>query len=125
MPDADRSWVVSAVPAITFVVGLVLGGLVIGVGIDGDGGNPAGTPTTAGGSQPTPTSDVTVVVPNACIQAAETVTEAMDLIREGVTAVRDFQPQELIELLDQLEDLDARGRDLAQQCSEVDVSRAP
>ncbi len=127
MPYQERPWLAAAVPAATFVVGLILGGLVIGVGIVGETGDPdaGGSPSPSEGSQPTPTSDVTVVVPNACIEAADTVTEAMDLIQDGVSALRDFRPQELVELLDQLEDLDARARDLAQQCSEVDVSRAP
>ena len=118
-------WAV-VVPAATFIVGLLLGGVVIGVGIDSDEGSPESdaSPTTSGAG-PTPTSDVTVVVPNACIEAAATVNEAMDLIQDGVGAVRDFRPEELVEMLNQLELLDARARDLAQQCAQVDVSRSP
>lgn len=120
-------WWSSAVPAVAFLIGLVLGGLVIGVGVLGDdsGGDALSTPAPAGGADPMPTSDITVVVPNACLEAAETVEEAMDLIRSGVQDVSEFQPEALLELLDRLEDLDARARDLARQCSEVDVSRAP
>jgi hypothetical protein len=143
MPDADRPeptetngpetsspsrWWFSAVPAVTFLVGLVLGGLVIGLGLSGEEGSTPGadsTPTPTNGEQPTPTSDVTVVVPNACLEAADTVEQAMDLIRDGVGSVSEFQPEELGEVLDQLEDLDARARELARQCAEVDVSRSP
>jgi len=113
-----------AVPAVTFVVGLVLGGVVIGVGVDGDEGSPEADPSaTPSGAAPTPTSDVTVVVPNACIEASETVTEAVDVIQDAVGAVRDFRPEELVDMLNELELLDARARDLARQCAEVEVSR--
>lgn len=122
--NQNRGWLASTVPALTFLIGVVLGGLVIGLAGD-DGGEPDAGPVATNGSEPTPTSDVTVVVPDACIEAAATVTEAVDLIRDGVGAVRDFRPQELVDLLDELEDLDARARDLALQCSEVGVSGAP
>jgi len=115
------------VPAITFVVGLLLGALVVGVGLDGDGtatdGDSTETPTS--GADPTPTDDVQVVVPQECLQAAQTVTEATNLIRSGVEAIRDFRPDELADLLDRLEDLDAEAQDQAAQCSQVDVSQTP
>jgi hypothetical protein len=142
MPDAEQPepaettghersspsrWWFSAVPAATFLIGLVLGGLVIGLGLSGDDGSPHAdtTPTPTGGDQPTPTSDVTVVVPNACLEAADTVEQAMDLISGGARSVTEFEPEELVELLDQLEDLDAQARELARQCAEADASRSP
>ena len=117
-------WAV-AVPAVTFIVGLLLGGVVIGAGMGGGDSPESDAGPTTPGAGPTPTSDVNVVVPNACLEAAATVNEAMDLIQDGVGAVRDFRPEELVEMLNQLELLDARARDLAQQCSQVDVSRSP
>jgi len=123
---AASGWL-RAVPAITFVVGLLLGALVVGVGLDGDGtatdGDSTETPTS--GADPTPTDDVQVVVPQECLQAAQTVTEATNLIRSGVEAIRDFRPDELADLLDRLEDLDAEAQDQAAQCSQVDVSQTP
>ncbi len=117
------SWWFAVVPAITLLVGLVLGGLVVGVTVDGEPESrttPAPTPV-----DPSPTEDVTVVVPQECLEAAETVQEATALIRDGASAIREFRPDELITLLDDLEDLDAVAREQATACEEVDVSRTP
>ncbi|CAN5436467.1 hypothetical protein BH18ACT8_BH18ACT8_09680 [soil metagenome] len=125
-PRASPAWLTLAVPAATFLIGLVLGGVVVGVGTDGDDSSLEPTVTTppadAAGS---PTASVTVVVPEACIQAAETVNQATALIRDGVSSIRDFQPEQLVDLLNQLEDLDAQARAQAQECSKVDVSQTP
>jgi len=58
-------------------------------------------------------------------RGGETVQEATALIRDGASAIREFRPDELITLLDDLEDLDAVAREQATACEEVDVSRAP
>lgn len=123
--DRTGSWWFVVVPAITLLVGLVLGGLIVGVAHDGSKSpdvGPSATPTPA---DPSASSDVAVVVPQECLQAAETVQRATELIRDGVAAIRDFRPDELITLLDQLEDLDAEAREQAAACSEVEVSPAP
>jgi hypothetical protein len=117
------SWWFAVVPAITLLVGLVLGGLVVGVTVDGEPeSRTTSTPTPV---DPSPTEDVAVVVPQECLEAAETVQEATALIRDGASAIREFRPDELITLLDDLEDLDAVAREQATACEEVDVSRTP
>ncbi len=118
-------WVFRVVPAVTFLVGLLLGGLVVGVGIVGAGSDPevAGRPAEIpDGRGPTPTSAATVVVPSACREAANQIEIAITVIQDGVGAVRDFQPDELVRVLDELEDLEARARDLAARCSAVQVN---
>jgi len=116
-------WMLKALPAITFLVGVVIGGVFVGVGLDGDDSPAASKPTATadpGGSEAT--SDTAIVIPAACSQAAEAVTEAVSLIREGAASVRDFQPERLVEVLDELEVLDPELQRLAQRCSAVDVS---
>ena len=118
-------WVFRVVPAVTFLVGLLLGGLVVGVGLDRggpDSGEADPTSTSPDDNGPTPTSAATVVVPSACREAANQIEIAITVIQDGVGAVRDFQPDELVRVLDELEDLEARARDLAARCSAVQVN---
>jgi hypothetical protein len=127
-PSGTAPWVFRAVPAVTFLVGLLLGGFVVGVGLDrggSDPGEPGPTATTPEGTGPAPTSAATVVVPSACMDAADEIEAAITLIRDGVGAVRDFQPEELVRVLDELEELEARARDLAARCSAVEVDPSP
>jgi hypothetical protein len=118
-------WVLTAVPAAAFVIGLVLGGSVVGVGLsDNDPSAASETTPSPTAPEPTSTSDVTVVVPNACLEAARTIDEALELIRGGADSVRDFEPEELVQMLNELEDLDNRATALSQQCSDQgEVSR--
>jgi len=121
--NLSSGWALRALPAITFLVGVALGGVFVGVGLDGDGlgGDSQSTGTTTDPTGSGTTSDTSIVIPAACSQAADTVTEAVDLIRDGAASVRDFQPKQLIEVLDALEVLDPKLQRLAQQCSAVDV----
>lgn len=111
-------------PAVALVVGLVLGGLVAGAGERSGSSRPAPTVTVTAPSA-TSTSDTSVVVPQECLAAAETVEEATQVLQEGVGAVRDFRRDALIELLDRLEDLEAQAREQAATCSEVEVEDPP
>lgn len=116
-------WVVVA-PAIALLVGLVLGGLVVGVASndsDSDDVDDAVPTPTASTSAP----GTAVVVPDACLQSAETVAEATNLIRNGVGAIRDFRPEEILDLLNELEDLDAQAREQAAMCADVEITDAP
>ncbi len=60
---------------------------------------------------------MTVVVPSECIDAARTINEAVALFRGGVDSVRDFQPEELVRLLNEVKDLDRQVSELAQKCA--------
>lgn len=88
------SWWFAVVPALTLLVGLVLGGLVVGVTVDGE--PESRTASTPAPVDPSPTEDVAVVVPQECLEAAQTVQEATALIRDGASAIREFRPDELI-----------------------------
>lgn len=110
-------------PAVALVVGLVIGGVVVGAGETSGSSRPSptATVTVTDAAEPTP-SDTSVVIPQACLDAAETVEEATDVLRDGVGAVRGFRRSELVDLLNRLEDLETQARDEATTCSEVEVT---
>ena len=73
--------------------------------------------------EPSPTGDVEVVVPQECLDAAATVEEATEVLRNGVGAVEDCDRQSILDMLNRLEDLEAQAREQADRCSDVDVNR--
>ncbi len=92
------------------------------------GSEPQAEPTTTSTpspEDPSPSQDGAFVLPQECLESAETVQEATALIHGGASAIREFRPDELISLFDELEDLDAVAREQATACEEVDVSRTP
>lgn len=125
-------------PALALVIGLVLGGLIVGVALDGsptDEG-PSSDPTSTDSPSPdpdgsTPTDDsggdaggdVEIVVPQECLDAADTVERATQVMRDGVGAIEDFDRQPLLDALNRLEDLEAQARAQADRCSQVEVNR--
>ncbi len=125
VPDSGpRRWAVVLAPAGALVVGLLLGGLVVGVAGGGDS-SPGATPTpTSQPSSSAPSADTAVVVPQECVQAAETVRRASQLLRDNIAAIRDFKAQQIVDLLNQLEDLDGQARRQADACSEISVNPA-
>ncbi|MDQ3484475.1 MAG: hypothetical protein M3445_03560 [Actinomycetota bacterium] len=116
-------WVVAA-PAIALLVGLVLGGLVVGVAST-ESDSDSADDTVPSPSASTSAPGTSVVVPDSCLQSAETVAEATALIRNGVGAIRDFRPEEILDLLDELEDLDAQAREQAAMCADVEIADVP
>lgn len=122
---------VRVLPALTFVLGVVLGGVFVGVGLVGGGAADdqsgptatTGAPTSGNaGSEASP--DTAVIVPAACAEAAGAVNKAVALIRKGAASVRDFQPKMLTQVLDDLEVLDPKLRELTRRCSQVEVTPA-
>lgn len=119
-----QTWGSRLLPVATFLVGLGLG-LVMMIAVGGDDVSPGADP------EPTPSAsspgggDTVVTLPAACEDAAENITAATQLLDDVAASVRDFRPQELVDLLEKLETLDAETRELAGQCSAVDVSEAP
>ena len=112
-------------PALTFLVGLGLG-LLLMFAVGGDDGSvteaePTPTPSGATASA----GDTVVTIPAACEAAAENITEATRLLDDVAASIRDFQPQELVERLNRLEDIDRATRPLADRCSEASVTQAP
>ena len=65
--------------------------------------------------------DTVVTVPGACEDAARNLSRAVGLFDDVAGSVRDFQPQRLVELLDELETIDDETRPLVQRCQEVSV----
>ena len=120
-----QRWGVRLLPALTFLVGLALAAVVVrAIGPQGD---PAATqppaPSPSASSQAT-SPDTVVTLPGACEDAAANITEATKLLDDAASAVRDFEPQKLVDLLNQLEDIDNATRPLAQECSRVDVAES-
>lgn len=107
-------------PAVALVVGLLIGALVVGAGERSGSSRPAPTVTVTADPDAS-TDDTSVVVPRECLEAAETVEEATDVLQEGVGAVRDFRRDTLVELLNRLEELEAEARGQAATCREVEV----
>ncbi|MDQ3094912.1 MAG: hypothetical protein M3Q82_02980 [Actinomycetota bacterium] len=125
MADSETpsaGWMLRALPAVTFLVGVVIGGLFVGVGLDGDDSDSSDSSQTTPPDGSETTSGTAVVIPAACSQAAQAVTEAVGLIRDGAASVRNFQPEKLIEVLDQLEVLDPELQRLAAACAKVEVN---
>ncbi len=121
-----QRWALRLLPALTFVVGLVLGAVVVLASqperdAPAASAEPSAAPPSAPGEG---TADTVVTVPGACEDAAEDLTEATRLLDDVAAAVRDFRPDDLIGLLDQLEDLDAEVRSQTAECSRVDVSES-
>ncbi len=122
------SWWSVLAPAAALVIGLLIGGVVVGVaGGDDDDDAPSTSPTPTGSPTPddstgSPTEGVTtLVVPDACLEAVDTVEEATRLTRDGAAAIRDFEPAQLRELLTELEQLDQRARDQAAACRDAEI----
>lgn len=121
---APGAWFVLA-PAIALVIGLVIGGLVVWAGQDDDSdvaasgdASPKPTPSASAAAGEPATS---IVVPQECLQAADTVEESTEVFRDLVGAFGDFRGEELRDLLTRLEILVAQARSQADACRSVDV----
>lgn len=116
--------ILAFLPAITFVLGVVLGGVVVGVagGSEESGADqtPAPTQTPTQSMSPS-TGDTAVVVPQECLAVADTVDQLTQVVRDNLDAVREFHSQDLVEMLNRLEDLDQQARDQADACRDVQV----
>jgi hypothetical protein len=111
-------------PAVALVVGLLIGGVVVGVAGDDEAPTTTPAPTSPTVDDPpgSPTDGgTTIVVPDACLEAVNTVEDATQLTRDGAAAIRDFEPAELTALLTELEELDQQAREQAQACRDADV----
>jgi hypothetical protein len=116
-PVRGMTWLL---PALTFVVGVVLGGVVVGAitsGDDGAGTAPGGAGTaTAGGRSPGPaatpspgtSSGLTVTVPAECAALAADARDAANLLEQGATAARDLDADALADVARRMQD--ARDR---------------
>ena len=113
-------------PALTFLVGLLLGGVVVGVtGLGGDAGaddsaaEESPTEDPGGSAGPEPSGDATVTVPAECIETAELSQQAIALTREAAQAIGDLDARRLQEIVDDLQALEPEVNDLATRCRDA------
>lgn len=115
------------IPAATFLVGLLIGALFVGLGQSGDtvpgSGDPQADQVKPSDSA-SPSGDLTVTIPSACRAAAENLKTATTLLGDSAKSVKNFDPNGLVKLLNELESLDKRTRPLIDQCSAVDIDMA-
>lgn len=122
-PAAPRSnrWFF-LLPALTFLIGLLLGGVLVAVtgmgdnGSDDDRAQATDAPTT-----PDPqasASDLTVTIPGSCVDAAELSEDVLDLADRAAAALRDLDAGELPSLIADMEALSAQVREAADRCRE-------
>lgn len=115
-------------PALTFLAGLLLGGVLVGVTAGGSGGIPGfggedETATEAGGEadsegSPQDPGDRTVTVPVECLEAAERSQEALGLTRQAAEAIGSFDARRLQEIVDELQGLEPEVNALARSCQD-------
>lgn len=113
-PGGSRFWLI---PAVTFLVGLLLGAVVVGATHVGD---PAGTDgaLAAPSSSPTATGrpDLTVVVPASCLEALDRAERAVDSVRAATEAIKNLDAAALRTVVDQLQQLRSRVTEQADLC---------
>ncbi len=122
-----RTWWL--LPALTFLVGLVLGGVVIGALRSGDTSTTA--PPTPSASSAVPDSSAstttapavaTVVVPAECLQVADDSRGLVDLTQQAAAAVRDLDAAKLSDLVRQIDTAQTTLRQHADACRAVEAS---
>ncbi|MDN5767390.1 MAG: hypothetical protein L0H78_16430 [Humibacillus sp.] len=126
-PVGRQRWFI---PVITFVVGLLLGGLVIWAVRSGDSGSATPDASTAptvaatgptSGSTAAPTT-ATVVVPAECLMVSEDASTLNDLVRRAVTAARDLDASALSTVVREIDTAQAALRQHADACKDVQAS---
>jgi hypothetical protein len=107
------------VPALTFAVGLLLGGTVMATADDTADDDIATVPrpvASASASPVLPPGDRTITVPASCEQGLERARTALSTVGEAVEAARNLNSGRLQELLDQLQNAQQEVEQLAAQC---------
>lgn len=112
------------VPALTFLIGLALGGVLVwvgdvGAGTGGEDSQAQPSQTTSAPDPQATTPDVTVTVPGSCVEAAERSQEVLDLANQAARAIGDLDARELQEIVAQMQDLEPVVRDAATRCQQL------
>ena len=116
------------IPVITFVVGLLLGGLVIGALRSGDSGtaspvtsaSPTASATGTGGTAAPTTAPV--VGPAECLQVSDDAAALNDLAKRAVTAARDLNASELSGVVREIDTAQKALRQHADACRKVQAA---
>lgn len=127
-PRANAFWLV---PAATFLVGLLLGGVVVGVSGSGDDtgagpkapSSPTASPTTSGDASPRPAA--TVTVPGACLEVADSTQQLLSLVQDAVAAARDLDASRLSSIVRQLQEAQSGLQQQAEACRSAAPTVAP
>jgi hypothetical protein len=119
--ESKGSRLLWVLPALTFVVGLVLGGvLVFVVGEErGDDASPRTPPAPAAPAAPAADDGVTVAVPSACLEAVDQAEAALALAADGFDALGEFDPQRLGAVVDELQRMEPEVRRNAADCRQL------
>lgn len=111
--SGTRWWLI---PAVTFLVGLVLGGGVIALAGLGSDGTPSAGSTTTPVPSPTRTTAPDLVVPGDCVQVATDSQALLSLVDEAAQAARDLDAAKLSDLVAELRAQQQIVRDQAAAC---------
>jgi hypothetical protein len=120
--DPPRSWWRAPwlIPALTFLVGLLLGGVVIGLLRSGTATTaspePAATSTPSGPAAPTSSPAGPITIPAECVQIATDSQQLLTLLDEAVGAARDLDAGKLSGIVAQLQDQQERVSTQAAAC---------
>jgi hypothetical protein len=127
-PESGRSrggalfWVV---PALTFLVGLGLGALIVWLGTGGSGSTSAESSSSSGAGSSAATSSsppTTITVPAECAQIADQVQAVRDDLAQAVTAIGALDTDAIGRALSDLQTRQAEISRLAESCRQVEVS---
>jgi hypothetical protein len=118
-------------PAITFVVGVALGAVVIGV--TGTGSGPTSSPTPPANSRPATTTGtpsasataVTVTVPEPCLRLADDSRNVLALVDDAAAAARDLDASKLSGIVRQLQAAQSTLKDRAAACQQAAQTSSP
>ena len=113
-PRGRRNWH-ALLPALTFVVGVTLGGALVGLpewGQSDTGAPPSATPSPVT-SSPAPTA---LSPTEACLAAGGDAAKAVDLLGQAAAAIRDLDASRLQQVLDEAQRLDAMIRAEVGRC---------
>ena len=115
-PTRGRGWTL-LLPAIAFLLGLLLGGVLIGASRDDGTSAAGGSPTPLPSATTSPAAaDVTVTVPGPCVQAANRANDAYALVDRGVRAARDLDARALADLVAEVQRERPQVQQLIAQC---------
>ncbi len=113
------------VPAVTFVLGLILGGVTIGL-LQTNTATTVAQPTASASPSPEPTDSPSpsvsaseFTIPAECVQVAADAQTLLGLVDDSVAAIRDLDAAELSSIVSQLQTVSQQVRDQAATCQSV------
>ena len=129
-PEGGRSSVWSwLLPVLTFLLGCLLGAVVVAAGASSSAEDLTETPAAApspdvpatedgevDGETDPESEDVEVQIPESCLAAADGAVVAANRIEDAIAAVRDFDAQRLQEIVDEVQEQQPQVRELAERC---------